>query len=414
MYSGGTLSATGRGLFSENGRLLVSLSSLLMPRRARLLGRTTLLILLAVALVAAACGGDDDSNDADSASPSDGLDAQSQAAADDAPAPSGARDIEPIEAEASAVSQSTGGASGGDLISSIDLSALESARISAVFQLALSTPPSQGTASFEELLLALVRDVTIEGAFTADGDFDVSIDTGAASPLPPIGIRSVGGVLYTNFGFGWTEGADSLGGLLGGLGVDFESLLGDGLTPTDDAGGLDLSSLGALDSLGGLGDLDAFPIGADDPLGDLQRAGFEKQGTRTIGGVEGDVWTASTDTLLAILGGADSGLSADSLSAELVLESETSFPLHIAVSGSGLAIDATAADGSTETSTVDEFVLTLTLDFETGVPTLFQLDLIGLDAGEDGLGVALTGDLVLRLEITDLNGAVSIEVPPLG
>lgn len=397
----------------------MSLPSLLIPHRTPILSRTVLrsrtalLVLLAIALVAAACGGDDDSNDGDRVSRGDTADTQSQAAADDAPAPASAPDVEPIEAEASAVTQSTAGGAN-DLISSIDLSALQSARFSAVFQLALSTPPSAGTASFEELLLALVRDVTIEGAFSADGDFDVSIDTGAASPLPPIGIRSVGGVLYTNFGFGWTEGADSLDGLLGGLGLDLESLLGDGLALGDDTGGLDLSSLGALDSFGDLTDPDAFPIGADDPIDDLLRAGFEQQGTRTVGGVEGDVWTASTDTLLAIVGGADSGISADSLSAELVLESETSFPLHITVRGSGLELVDTALDGSTETSTVDEFVLTLTLDFDTGVPTLFQLELIGIDTAGSGLGATLAGDLVLRLEITDLNDAVSIEVPPLG
>ena len=97
---------------------------------------------------------------------------------------------------------------------------------------------------------------------------------------------------------------------------------------------------------------------------------------------------------------------------------QTGFFPFAAVAAALLATTAFADDLRiglrTETSSIDEFVITVTLDFDTGVPTLIQLDLIGIDSQGTGASAALAGDLVLRVELTDLNAAISIEAPPLG
>ena len=87
-------------------------------------------------------------------------------------------------------------------------------------------------------LLQAFSDVTIDGAFVAPGDFELSIRLGDGSALPPIGLISVDDRVFANVGFGWEEQEGGAGALLEGF-----DLSGLGLDPS----GLDLEGLAAGD-----------------------------------------------------------------------------------------------------------------------------------------------------------------------
>ena len=404
------------------------------------------LLIVAAALAAAACGGgDDDATTGDGQEQAADAPAAAEAAVDGEgavapPPPDRARQLEPVPADPAAAG----------------VAAIQSGRFSLDVQLQLDEVPTlPEEQQFVQPLLGLLEDLHAEGAFNAAGDFELAAEFGSGAPIPSIELVSAGGALYTNIGFGWTEGAAGLPTLLGAFGLDADGLE---LNPADlDLGGLDIGDLdfGDLD-LGGLGAFDVSGGGlglfGEDIIGELTAAGFEKVGGETIDGREADRWHGSGDALAALLA-EEGNATIDGLEIDVWIDRESSQPLQVEASGEGISIAdpvdgttvriddldlAVALDPATQTPvsfnlsikgievisldpvdggtvTIDEVAVMFAIDPATETLVLLDINLIGLDAtgAPDDALAAARGDVRVRFALTNLNDRIAIVAPPV-
>ena len=407
------------------------------------------LLVVAAALAAAACGGgDDDVTTGDGQEGAAAAPAAAEAAVDGdhavapaPPPPDRAGQLEPIPADPAAAG----------------VAAIQSGRFSLDVQLQLDEVPTlPEEQQFVQPLIGLLQDLHAEGAFNAAGDFEVAAEFGSGAPIPSIELVSAGGALYTNIGFGWTEGTAGLPALLGAFGLDADGLE---LDPADlDLGGLDIGDLdfGALD-LGGLGPFDVSGGGlglfGEDIIGELTAAGFEKVGTDTIDGREADRWHGSGDAVAALAAEDGATAEAERLDIDVWIDRESGQPLKVESSGKRISI---ADPGAGTTVRIDDLDLAIAIDPATQTPVSFNLrikgvEVISLDPVDGGtvridevavtfaidpatetlvlLDVTLTrldatgapvdalaaarGDVRVRFALTNLNDRIAIEAPPV-
>ena len=395
------------------------------------------LAVLAIAMVAAACSSSDSDDDQSQAEPEGPSAAQVQSQ-EDPPTPADStsddgddnaddgagrvRELTPVEADPDAdnerdrgrrITVETGssrgdtdgstGTTAGELTEALGID-VSSGRFSLILTSDLDIEIGDGDPATDEvidLVLGLLKELTVTGAFSADGNVELSIVTGPGAILPSLDLAVVDDEIYTNFGFGWMQGIDALAGLVGLLGDDFA------LDPADlDFDSLDLSDLdlGSLD-LAGLGfdplDLDSAPDAFLDSLTEVGIETIDGRRTRHLRGSLTEALSNLEDETIRV----DSG----SLDADIWLDVETEELLQFEMRGADLAF-SDGTDGTTVR--IDSLTVETRVDPEIGLPTFLSVDMTGfaIEGAIVGSG-GVNGNIFLSFELTDINSSIVITAP---
>ncbi len=286
----------------------------------------------------------------------------------------------------------------------VEYAPVEGVRFQAVINLDVAPNDGGGDADF----LALFSDVTVEGAYLASGDHEISITLGESGLLPPMGIVSIGDTLYTNLGFGWEASEGSTGALVEGLGAD---LLGLNL------GGLDLRGLLAGGDIGGL--LSALPYAVWEERGaepldsgparvyalqtDSLGALFEILGTGFLGGLFGGGDVIDPESLAESAG-------LDSLELTLWVDEASGAAVRLDVAMRGLRLEGFGGSGPGLGLGVAALALRLDASPRFGLLTNLRLAVDALDIPGPG---GMSGSVVITLEVTDVNSGDVVIEPPI-
>lgn len=390
------------------------------------------LAVLAIAMVAAACSssdGDDDEAQADSDGPGAAqvqsqedppspVDSTSDDAADGPGEDTGnIRELTPVEADPDAANDSDDrrritvetGSSRGDSDGSAGTTAgaltealgidVSSGRFSLTLRSDITASGSDPeTAAATELILGLLEDVQLEGAFSAKGDVEISIATGPGAALPGLDLVVVDDEIYTNFGFGWLQGLEGIAGLVGLLGDDLALDLADLDIDSLDLDALDLGSLD-LDALG----LDTLDL--ETGLGELLDV-LTDVGVEPIDGRQARHLRGSLSDVLSSLGDGANLIESGSLDVDVWLEVDTDIPLRLVLKSEGLTVGDGAGGTAARIGSLD---FDTRIDPDIGVPIFLSADIRGISSDGDLAGIG--GDIFISFELTDVNTSIEIAAP---
>ncbi len=398
----------------------------------RLRGRASfvLVALLAAALIAAACSSSDEHDAAGAASaapasapqqpggegetaapaaPPDEAEASPAAAAGEegeAPAAAaaepegagaggGAADggAEPSELEVVSETAGESGAGGGEPrdLQLGDLAAVEDLTFEGALRLDIRPNVPR-----EDDPIAGLGEIVLSGAFSAPSDFEAAIRLGQGAP--PLGIISVGDILYVNAGFGWQEQPGGAAGLLGGF-VDLEGL------------GVDLDALDLEEALSGLfeGLRDAFDETGTEatPFGSARRYSLEGDNlhdfVEQLAVAAGDLLGEDADLDLTQLEG-----SSDRAAIEVLIDDATGTIVGLRAEIENLVIPNFDEDGNS--LRFGELRFAMTINPEFGIPTSVFLDVLDInEEGPDGF----SGDVTFDFGVEDINAGVMDIQPPI-